>query len=215
MYELLKEDTNFNILNKRLQNMRSRCYNKNDKNYASYGKLGVKICDEWKDSKTGIISFYFWSVCHGFRKDLTIDRIDPYGNYEPDNCRWADKYLQTINKRNSVLIEKDNKIMSIYDYCKGNKRIAIRIKRRIINNNWTLYAAENIPPRVPTAIAKKSYKESFYKEYDSVKLIVNKDTRKEKDNIIAEKEIVRQDKEYIEWENPPILLNMVRGGYNI
>ena len=78
--------------------MKSRCYNKNTPNYKYYGALGVIICEEWKNN---FEIFRNWALSHGYREDLTIDRINPYGNYEPNNCRWVDYKTQNNNKRNN------------------------------------------------------------------------------------------------------------------
>lgn len=81
------------------RNMKGRCYNpKSYKNYKHYGGRGIKVCDEWlNDFK----SFYNWSITHGYRDDLTIDRIDVNGNYEPSNCRWITMQEQNRNKRSN------------------------------------------------------------------------------------------------------------------
>lgn len=82
--------------------MKSRCYNQNRKCYHDYGGRGIKVCDEWKDD---FQSFYDWAMANGYTDDLTIDRIDSNGNYEPSNCRWADSIVQGNNKTDNVFIE--------------------------------------------------------------------------------------------------------------
>ena len=77
--------------------MLQRCYNTKTTSYPYYGALGVRVCEEWKDSET------FLTYCDevlGVRPDgYTLDRFpNKTGNYEPGNVRWADKQSQTENR---------------------------------------------------------------------------------------------------------------------
>lgn len=83
--------------------MKARCYNQNTKAYKHYGGRGITICDEWL-GENGFVKFYDWSIKNGYSENLSIDRIDVNGNYEPSNCRWADAKTQSINKRNKITI---------------------------------------------------------------------------------------------------------------
>ena len=75
--------------------MRQRCYNNKQKHYDRYGGRGITVCDEWlNDFK----AFYDWAMTNGYRDDLTIDRINNDGNYEPSNCRWVTMKEQNSNK---------------------------------------------------------------------------------------------------------------------
>lgn len=77
--------------------IKNRCNNPNNPSYKRwYGAKGVKVCEEWNNS---FIPFRDWALSHGYSDDLSIDRINPYGNYTPDNCRWATPIEQARNKR--------------------------------------------------------------------------------------------------------------------
>lgn len=76
-------------------NMKTRCLNKKTKAFQWYGALGVSICPEWMSFE----GFRDWALSSGYRDDLTIDRIDPFGNYCPENCRWVPKSEQRANQR--------------------------------------------------------------------------------------------------------------------
>ena len=80
--------------------MKKRCHNPDYSNYDCYGARGIYVCDEWFDFKT----FYDWAVSHGYRKGLSLDRIDNSGPYSPANCRWADAKIQANNTRANVML---------------------------------------------------------------------------------------------------------------
>lgn len=82
--------------------MYCRCFYPNTHGYNRYGGRGIKMCDEWIKNPQ---SFYDWAMNNGYKKDLTLDRIDFNGNYCPENCRWATKEEQMRNMRNNRFIE--------------------------------------------------------------------------------------------------------------
>lgn len=77
------------------RHMISRCHNEKCDRYKWYGALGVVVCDEWRNSFDAFLAHVGPrpSTAH------SIDRIDPSGNYEPGNVRWADSETQARNKR--------------------------------------------------------------------------------------------------------------------
>jgi hypothetical protein len=77
-------------------NIKQRCFNKNSQAYKNYGGRGITICDEWEND---FLSFYNWALENGYEDNLTIDRKNNDGNYEPNNCRWVSKDIQSQNTR--------------------------------------------------------------------------------------------------------------------
>ena len=76
------------------ESMKQRCLNSNNKRYKDYGGRGITICDEWLE----FIPFRDWSLSNGYADNLTIDRINNNGNYEPSNCRFLSKKENNRNR---------------------------------------------------------------------------------------------------------------------
>lgn len=76
--------------------MKARCYSPCNNRYRLYGGRGIRVCDEWKNS---FEAFREWALSNGYAENLTIDRIDPDGDYCPDNCRWIPPEMQSSTRR--------------------------------------------------------------------------------------------------------------------
>lgn len=76
------------------QSMKGRCKNPNNPAYSKYGAKGIKVCARWNDFEN------FYSDMGNRPQGSSIDRINSNGNYEPSNCRWADRQTQNMNRNN-------------------------------------------------------------------------------------------------------------------
>ena len=95
--------------------IKTRCYNTKAIEYKNYGSRGIIMCEEWKND---FKSFYQWAIKNGYEDNLSIDRIDVNGNYEPSNCRWATQEVQANNKRNNRKIEYNGETHNICEWAK-------------------------------------------------------------------------------------------------
>lgn len=82
--------------------MHYRCESTNSPSWQWYGARGVTVCERWADLTVFIEDI---EKLLGPRPEgHTLDRIDPVGNYEPANVRWADALTQTLNRRGQTCI---------------------------------------------------------------------------------------------------------------
>ena len=83
--------------------MKTRCYNKNNKDYKNYGGRGIIMCDRWFGSIENFIEDMYPSYLKHIKKfgkkGTSLDRIDVMGNYEPSNCKWSTTQEQNRNTR--------------------------------------------------------------------------------------------------------------------
>ena len=81
--------------------VKARCYrNDGSRTYLDYGGHGIRMCDEWKNSYE---SFSRWAKTNGYNDEMSIERIDVNGNYEPGNCTFIKLEDQPANRRNTML----------------------------------------------------------------------------------------------------------------
>jgi len=118
-----------------------RCTNNNDPNYRNYGGRGITICKEWREN---FESFYDWSLLHGYKSDLSIDRINNNGDYQPDNCRWANQIIQNNNTRRNRRFLYDGKSYTIAELDRLLSGGTGFLSQRLYKG-WTLEEAISIP----------------------------------------------------------------------
>lgn len=111
-------------------NIKTRCYNVSDPHYKRWGAKGIKMCDEWRND---FKAFYDWSINNGYSDELTIDRIDNNGNYDPSNCRWVTLAENNRNKSKVRFINFNGRTQTIGQWTKelglGKETIRERLKR--------------------------------------------------------------------------------------
>ena len=93
--------------------MKDRCNNNKNLFFKHYGGRGIKICNEWL---IDFMNFYNWATNNGYNDNLTIDRINVNGNYEPNNCRWATAREQANNTRTTRRIKIFGECKTAYEF---------------------------------------------------------------------------------------------------
>ena len=136
----LKHNDRYTKLYRTWINIRTRCNNTNEKKFKYYGGRGITICDEWNDYSI----FKNWAINNGYVDNLTIDRINVNGNYEPNNCCFisnsknAGKDKIKINKddylRIKDLISNGNSVENSYKMLGFSKTSYYNAKERYENN---------------------------------------------------------------------------------
>ena len=118
-------------------NMKQRCYNPKTPEYKYYGERNIKVCKNWLESFT---NFYEWAISNGYKEDLSIDRINVNGNYEPSNCRWATPKQQARNTRYNKIITYNNETHNLSEWAEivGINPITLGTRLR---RNWTIERA--------------------------------------------------------------------------
>ena len=116
------------------QNMKQRCYNSKKPEFKYYGGKGVVVCEDWLQNSK---AFCDWAMSHGYNDNLTLDRIDRNGNYEPSNCRWVDMTTQANNKKNNHFLTYKGKTQTIAQWSRETGLSANLIVKRINRQKWS------------------------------------------------------------------------------
>ncbi len=137
--------TQSNFLHRIYMSMKTRCYNEKNPNYARYGAKGVRICQRWLDSFDAFVDdMGMPSEGH------SIDRIDPHGDYSPENCRWADRFTQSQNQRRTKYHQWKGESLCLTEICRRENVDYFQVY-------WALIAGKSIEEAVQSA--NKPFKE--------------------------------------------------------
>lgn len=121
--------------------MRQRCSSK-IKEHKWWAGKGIKVCDEWQDFN----NFKEWALKNGYTPELTIDRINGDGNYEPQNCRWATYKQQANNNSRNRLVEINGIKKSVGEWCNTLGIVSKEsVYRRVREYGWSYEKALTTP----------------------------------------------------------------------
>lgn len=173
--------------------MKSRCNNENATGYEIYGGSGIKVCDRWNDS------FELFLEDMGERPENTsIDRINPKGNYEPSNCRWADKKTQDENKRKSikVIIDGDERNITrlCRDYCVSRSTVQKRLALGMTFEEAVKKPSEKPKYMIVLNNGSPMNKDEFFREYKIPSTTINRWISKGKTLTQAVQEFLEKNK---------------------
>jgi len=125
------------------QGMIGRCHNPNHVDYCSYGEKGVEVCEKWKSSFEAFINDMGRRPSDGH----TIERVDVYSGYCPENCIWLESEKQSANKRAE---RRGHGTHPLYEYRKAARERKARGEYRIGGRGGGKVDANKSTPQVET-----------------------------------------------------------------
>jgi hypothetical protein len=123
--------------------IKSRCYCSGHVSFEWYGRKGIQVCKQWKNS------------FENFLKDMgerpssrhSIDRIDSDGDYCPENCRWATEKEQSRNRSSNRMISYKGKTQCLTAWAEEAGLPMQTLHKRITRYKWSIEKALTTPVR--------------------------------------------------------------------
>ena len=119
--------------------MKQRCLNSSEKRFKDYGGRGIKVCDKW-------LSFegFYEDMSSTYITGLTIERKDSNGDYCPENCIWADRFIQANNTSRNRIETVNGITDSLANLCRRYGFTYATIQHRLYRG-WGVEKAFNTP----------------------------------------------------------------------
>ena len=156
---------------KEWRTMRKRCQAQNTPYSRYYFEKGIIVCSEWYELGTGFYNFYEWAITHGYKKGLSLDRIDSSKNYCPENCRWL-----PLNENRKLGLCQPHLPKWEYMAFNKNENILLIFNKTQDFEDYTGYAAQRVSDGC-------KYKDFSYKGWKFARRSINTDYYKSQETI--------------------------------
>lgn len=132
-------------------NMRGRCLDEADKDWANYGGRGITVCDAWRDSFQR-----FWDdMQEGYDCALTLGRVENDGPYSPGNCRWETPIQQSNNRRSNTVVATPLGTMTMSEAARAYGIKPVTLYARVGRYGWPLEKALLTPVSMTSSTAAR------------------------------------------------------------
>lgn len=131
--------------------MKARCQNPRGDSYHRYGGRGITVCEEWQEYEP----FHAWAIANGYRRGLSLDRIDNDGPYAPENCRWATSRQQAFNTSRNRYLAHEGRRQTVREWANelGMRPTTLLMRLRI---GWPVERALTTPVAGPFGNPKEA-----------------------------------------------------------
>ncbi len=120
--------------------MRQRCLNPNATNFAYYGGAGITICAQWRES----FEAFFADMGECPDATMSLDRIDGARGYEPSNCRWATKSVQSANRAMNVSLTNEGRTLLVSEWAR-EIGVSANMLRQRLRLGWSVHETLTTP----------------------------------------------------------------------
>ena len=139
-------------------NMKARCQIRSSISYKNYGGRGIKVCDQWQrfeGFRDDMYDSYLKHVEEYGTDNTQIDRIDNNGNYEPENCKWVTRKINSLNRRDNNRVTFNGETKTILEWSDEVGLKYQTLRNRIHLHNWSVEEALTIPFRKHKEVYKR------------------------------------------------------------